>query len=141
MLHWAHGYLEGIFSNMGLCYCLLHPSQIIGCFGFSRYLYLTMHLDIQYVQIHRKDLQFETEGVGNYLLFFCILNFYVLFWLIGIRLRMNYVLLMVVLMGFYHACGMMKSATFLRQLSSYILAEKWYPYTGPTPNKHELVPE
>jgi hypothetical protein len=35
----------------------------------------------------------------------------------GIHLRMNYGLLMVVLMDFYHVCGMMKSATFLRWLS------------------------
>ena len=31
------------------------PFPIIGCFGFSRYIYFSMHLDIHYVQIHSKN--------------------------------------------------------------------------------------
>jgi hypothetical protein len=42
------------------------------------------------------------------------LYFLMNFCLSGIHSRMNYVLLMGALMVFYHACGMMKSAVFLR---------------------------
>ena len=34
-------------------YEVLPPSQITICFGFSRYIYFAMHLDVHYVTISR----------------------------------------------------------------------------------------
>jgi hypothetical protein len=44
-----------ILNPMSLPFIVLHPFQIIRCFGFSWYIAFAMYLDIVYIQMHGKS--------------------------------------------------------------------------------------